>query len=300
MPAHPRRLEESYRVLAVPAGSPRYWSWLFAAPRMRDPLLGIYALVAEWRAILDPAVELAAAQLKLAWWRDEIERLGRGAPVHPISRYIASLARARPGAGEVDFTPLERTLEAVARQIGGAPLERGAELEAHAAALWAEPLATAARLAGEPGVATPGVATPGVATPGVATPTPALAEAVHRAEAALAAAEYLDDAIAGYRRAARIGRVVFPVDELLAANVEDADLSAAQPPLHLQSYLGELRRRAVRYYSQASAALPRSEHEPMRHLLVLAALGARQTSVRLPLRELYLAWSTARRAVRRQ
>ena len=290
MPAHPRRLEETYRVLAVPPGSPRYWSWLFAAPRMRDPLLGIYALLAEWSGLVDPAVELAAAHLKLAWWREEIERLSGGAPVHPISRYIASL----PGAVGVDFAPLEKTLAAAARQIGGAPLERGAELEAHAAALWALPLAVAARLAGGPGVA----------TPGVATPAPALAEGVHRAEAALAAAQYLQDAIATYRRAARFGRVVFPVDELLAANVEDEDLSAADPPLHLQSYLDELRRRAVRYCSQASTALPSSEHGPMRHLLVLAALGTLPPRGRRnglnPLRELYLAWSTARRAARRQ
>ena len=288
MPAHPRRLEQSYRVLAVPAGSPRYWSWLFAAPRMRDPLLGIYALLAEWRALLDPAIELAAAHLKLAWWREEIERLARGAPVHPITRYIASLQQADPRAADVDFSPLEKTLEAAARQIGGAPLERGAELEAHAAALWALPLAMAARLAGEPGVATP---------------PPALAEPVHRAEAALAAAEYLIDAIAGYQRAARFGRVVFPIDELLAAQVEDADLHAAEPPLHLQSYLEELRARAVRYCSQVSAALPPSEHAPLRHLLVLAALGARRASAAgsglRPLRELYLAWSTARRAAGR-
>ncbi len=105
MPDHPRRLEESYRGLAVLAGSPRYWSWLFAAAPVRDPLLGIYALLGEWRALLDPAIELAAAHPKLAWWREEIERLGRGAPVHPISRYIASL----PRGGEVDFTPLETT-----------------------------------------------------------------------------------------------------------------------------------------------------------------------------------------------
>jgi 15-cis-phytoene synthase len=289
MPDQPRRLEESYRVLAVPAGSPRYFSWLFAAPPMRDPLLGIYALLAEWRDLIDPAVELAAAHLKLAWWHEEIGRLQRGAAVHPISRYIASL----PRAGEADFTRLEKTLEAAARQIGGAPLERGAELEAHAAALWAEPLATAACRAGERFAARPGGATPAAA----------LAEAVHRAETALAAAQYLNEAIAGYRRAARFGRVPFPVDELLAANIEDSDLSAAQPPLHLQSYLREQRSRVVRYCSQASAALPPSAHGPMRHLLVLAALGARQAHGRrhglLPLRELYLAWSTARRAVRR-
>jgi phytoene synthase len=280
MPDHPRRLEESYRVLAVPPGSQRYWSWLFAAPPMRDPLLGIYALLAEWRGLVDPAIEAAAAHLKLAWWREELERLGRGAPVHPIGRFIASL----PCAGSVDYTPLEKTLAAAARHIEGAPLEHGTELEAHAAALWAQPLATAARLAGER--------------------APDRAEDVHRAEAALAAAEYLNDAIASYRRAALFGRVAFPVDELLAANVEDADLRAAEPPLHLQSYLEGLRSRAVRYCSQASAALPPSEHAPMRHLLVLAALGARQASGRRnglhSLRELYLAWSTARRAVRRQ
>jgi len=297
MPAHPRRLEESYRALAVPTGSPRYWSWLFAAAPMRGPLLGIYALLAEWRALMDPALELAAAHLKLAWWREEIERLAHGTPVHPITRYIASLPRAGARAGEVDFTPLEKTLEAAARQIGGAPLERGAELETHAAALWAEPLAIAARLGGEPSGA----------AQGIATPAPAVAAAVHRAEAALAAAEYLNDAIASYRRAARFGRVAFPVDELLAANIEDADLCAEEPPLHLQSYLEELRRRVVRYCSQSSADLPRSEHAPMRHLLVLAALGARQASggdarrngLR-PLRQLYLAWSTARRAAGRQ
>src|SRR3984957_19790043 len=101
MPAHPRRLEGSAR--AVPAGSPRYWSWLFAAPAMRAPLLGIYALLGEWQALIDPAVGPVAAHLKLAWWREEIERLSRGAPVHPIGRYLASLPRADPRAGEVDF-----------------------------------------------------------------------------------------------------------------------------------------------------------------------------------------------------
>jgi phytoene/squalene synthetase len=143
MPADPRALDQSYRVRAVPAASPRYWSWLFAAPEMRDGLLGIYALLAEWRALTDPGLELASAHLKLAWWRDEIERLKRASPVHPISRYLAAL----PRAGAVDWRPLERSLEATARHIGGAPLEHGAELEAHAAALCAGPLALAAQLA---------------------------------------------------------------------------------------------------------------------------------------------------------
>ena len=195
---------------------------------MRDPLLGIYALLAEWRALVDPGVELTAAHLKLAWWREEIERLSRGAPVHPISRYIASL----PRAGEVDFTSLEKTLEAprarsTAHRSSVAPSSKRTRPPCGQSRSQRQ---RASRVS--------------FAAPASA-PAPALAEAVHRAEAALAAAEYLNDAIAGYRRAARFGRVAFPVDELLAANVEDADLGAAEPPLHLQSYLEELRRRAV-------------------------------------------------------
>lgn len=282
MQALPRTLDESYRSRAVPAASPRYFSWLFAAPEMRDPLLGIYALLAEWRALADPALELASAQLKLAWWREEIGRLRRGTPVHPIGRFLVSL----PRAGVVDVSPLENSLEATARQIGGAPLEHGAELQAHAAALWGGPLA----LAGELAAARPQAA----------------AEAVQRSVSALAAAEYLKDAIESYRREARFGRIVFAVEELLAARIDNADLSAADPPIHLQSYLEELRSRALGYLSQANTALPRSEREPLRHVLVLAALGARELVGRRSgrytgaARDLYVAWSTSRRAMRRQ
>ena len=267
----------------MPAGSPRYWSWLFAAPAMREPLLGVYALLGEWRALIDPAGELAAAYLKLAWWREEIERLGRGAPVHPIGRYLASLPRAGPRAGEVDFTPLDRTLEATARQIGGAPLERAADLEAHASDLWAGPLAVAANFAGDP--------------------PPAVAEAVHRAQSALAAALYLDDAISSYRQAARFGRVVFPVDELLAANIENADLCAAEPPvIYNPTWRSCAAARSGIARGQApSCRAPSTGRCGICWCSPRSARGARavRRAAPLPLRDLYLAWSTARRAARR-
>ena len=63
----------------MPPGSARYWSWLFAARESREPLLGIYALLAEWRALMDPGTETAVAQLKLAWWQEEMQRLTAGA-----------------------------------------------------------------------------------------------------------------------------------------------------------------------------------------------------------------------------
>ncbi len=273
----PARLEEPYRGRAVPPATARYWSWLFSAPESRDALLGIYALSAEWRALMDPATEISAAGLKLAWWQEEMRRLAQGSPVHPISRYLAGL----PRAGSVDFAPLVSTIEAVARQTAGAPLERAAELGDHSSALHANPLLIAARLAR-----------------GDVSAEPALRGSL----SALAAAHYLARAAADYRREAHRGRVIFAVDELLAAGIDNADLGAAQPPARLQAYLDDVRARAAQLFAAAARELPPGERAAMRHLLVLAALGAKHLTGRgsgergFRLDDLYLAWSTARRA----
>src|SRR5579864_8526189 len=94
-------LDATYRARAIPLGSTRYWSWLFAASSARAPLLGVYALLAEWNALMDPATEASASRIKLAWWQEEIERLIARSPLHPICVYLASL----PRAADVDFTP---------------------------------------------------------------------------------------------------------------------------------------------------------------------------------------------------
>jgi phytoene/squalene synthetase len=135
-------LDLGYRARAVPAGSARYWAWLFAAPPARDALLGIQALTAEWRAETDPSVERGVAHLKLAWWQEEIERLTRGAPVHPISRYLAAL----PGADGPLFQPLAAAVAAAVDEVSGVPLESALDLPAHAMALRGEPLLAASRL----------------------------------------------------------------------------------------------------------------------------------------------------------
>ena len=118
-----------------------------------------------------------------------------------------------------------------------------------------------------------------------------------------AAAEYLAAAIADYRREALAGRVALPVDELLAAGIEDADLAAAEPPAHLQSYLKGLRGRAAQLFAVAATELPAAQRAQLRHLPILAALGTKNLNrpaaaadAGVRLRDLYLAWITARRA----
>jgi 15-cis-phytoene synthase len=230
---------------------------------------------------MDPATEPGVAHLKLGWWQEEMLRLKAGSPVHPISRYLAAL----PRAAAVDFAPLLGAVQAAALQMSGAPLELGADLERQSQALWGEPLALASRLVGD-----------GLGADGLDE------AALRNCTTALAAADYLSKAIRDYRRDARVGRVPFAIDELLAAGVENADLAADSPPPHLQSYLGRLRGTAARYYEAAAQALPRAQRGRHRHLLVLAALGRRQLLSPAPpaerrrLKDMFLAWTTARRA----
>jgi phytoene synthase len=274
----PKTLDATYRARAVPKGSVRYWSWLFAWAPARAPLLGTYALLAEWNALMDSATEQSAARIKLEWWREEIRRLIAGVPVHPIGAYLRSL----PRAGEVDFAPLALAIDAAVDEANGAPLERGTELEPHANALRAYPLAVASRLAG-----------------GDLDET-SLAECT----GALAIADYLARATRDYRRDARSGRVPFAVDELLAAGIDNSDLCAEQPSAQLEAYLLELRERAARDYEIAARALPKPTRSQQRHLVVLAALGLKHLQRRAPsswspsMRDMLLAWSTARRAAK--
>lgn len=300
---HPQTpLEEPYRSRAVPPGTARYFSWLFAERECREPLLGIYALLAEWRALIDPATERSVAQAKLAWWHEEVDRLSAGRPVHPISRHLA----AQPRAAQTDFTPLRRAVEAAALQIAGAPVERGAALADHCRALCGEPLLLAAALAAASSGARDVDPVDAVCGADSTAPPGDRARAgLARCIAALASAEYLEAAISGYRREARAGRVAFPVDELLQAGIEDGDLSAAEVAPAVQSYLAEVRGRALGLYAQAAEVLPRGERARHRHLLVLAELGARRLrgaaagrAGRFALGDLYAAWRAARRGAR--
>jgi phytoene/squalene synthetase len=159
-------------------------------------------------------------------------------------------------------------------------LERSAELEPHAYALRAAPLGLASRLASD-----------------------ALDEInLGNCLRALAVADYLARMTRDYRREARLGRVPFAVDELLAAGIDNADLCADQPPPKLEEYLQQLRARAAQSYQIAALALPAACRSRQRHLLVLAALGLKHLQRRTAnlesprVQDMLLAWSTARRA----
>jgi len=141
----PQGMERTLRERAAPAGSPRYYALLFAPADVRSALTALYAFDAEIRAAVHPATEHAAAHLKLAWWREEIERLARGKPLHPIGR--ALLAAAEPLGLEI--TGLPDYLVAAEHDLSARPivdedeftgyLQRGGGLIQQLAASFAQP-----------------------------------------------------------------------------------------------------------------------------------------------------------------
>jgi phytoene synthase len=275
----PLILDATFVARAIPTGSARHWSYAFAAPPLRAPLLGIFALLAEWQALLDPATDSGVAQLKLAWWHDEMLRLVEGAAVHPISLYLAS----QPAAAAAHFKTLTAAVRAAMLESSGVPLEIGAQLGPHSAALIAGPLRVASLIAS----------------------AQTDAAALEQSTQALAVAQYLARALRDYRREAIAGRVPFAVDELLLAGVENSDLMAHQPAPHLQKYLENLRRRADDHYMYVARDTPPAARPLLRHLLVLAALGHKHLVAPgtgshagfAALKDMLLAWTTARTAV---
>ncbi len=270
-------LDEPYGRRAAPPGSARYFSLLFAAAPARAPMQGVFALLAEWRAAAQGAADPAVALAKLDWWRDEMRRLALARPVHPISRYLAAL----PGAAAVDFGPLEGAVAAAAACLAGAPVELDADLPDFADELIGKPLRTAARLAAP------------------ATDTAELRACTRE----LASAEYLVRAIEDQPRAARFGRIIFPVRDLLDHGIGNDELCAAEPGAALGAYIERARARADHHYARAALALPAPPRPPLRGRLVLAARGAAHRRARrapgaqhIAVRDLFLAWRTARLA----
>jgi phytoene synthase len=115
----------------------RWLSILWASADARPALIALHAHDLEQQRVVAEAREPMLAEIRLAWWREQLEHLSAGklAPPQPILRALRHDARAR-GADLVDLSRLEEgflplltegRLDALAMaQARGAPLFRTA------------------------------------------------------------------------------------------------------------------------------------------------------------------------------
>ncbi len=76
------------------SGSSFYYSFMFLPKQKREAITALYAFCREVDDVVDECTDLKVAQVKLAWWKDEIRNLYQGNPIHPVTRALHAVVHA--------------------------------------------------------------------------------------------------------------------------------------------------------------------------------------------------------------
>ena len=274
--------EEYCQDKAAASGSSFYYSFLFLPPERRQAITALYAFCREVDDVVDECHDVQLAAIKLAWWREELDRLYAGLPEHPVTR---ALQKVLPRFS----LPKELLLEII----------DGMEMDLHQSRY-------------------PDFKTLSLYCYRVASVVGLLAAEVFGHEDRrtlkyahdLGLAFQLTNIIRDVGEDARRGRVYLPQDELARFGIVDAELLSATPPADFPDKFRRLMEfqieRAEQYYSQAMAQLPASDRKAQRPGLIMAAiyratleeiqaegcLVLKQRTSLTPLRKLWLAGIT--------
>ncbi|HZR02617.1 MAG TPA: presqualene diphosphate synthase HpnD [Burkholderiales bacterium] len=78
---------------AAGSGSSFYYSFRFLPTPQRRAITALYAFCREVDDVVDEVSDPAVARAKLAWWADELNRIYRGSPSHPVAQALTSVVR---------------------------------------------------------------------------------------------------------------------------------------------------------------------------------------------------------------
>lgn len=77
------------RQKTLESGSSFYYSFIFLTKQKREAINALYAFCREVDDIADECLEYDIAQVKLNWWRGEIDNLFKQNPQHPVTKALA-------------------------------------------------------------------------------------------------------------------------------------------------------------------------------------------------------------------
>jgi phytoene synthase len=269
---------DPYVAKAAPPLSDAYYVRLFSPSERRERVTAVLACAAEIDECVREAREPTVAQLKLAWWQEEIELLARGAPRHPVTTALAE----SPALASVPMLWLD-LIRAARRELDPAPHVTVEVLRRHCteSAALHELLALAFDAEGD------------------------VLEHARTLGTAIVNARLIGSA----RHVAMHGKIELPLDLLAAAGVHPGVLAGdwPAPALELLSQLGA---EAQARLTAAHEAIPGPGRPPLQSSLIMAALqNARLAGLAAndyepsgdaprPLSRLWTAWRAAQRAMR--
>ncbi|MCL2344974.1 MAG: presqualene diphosphate synthase HpnD [Desulfobulbus sp.] len=226
------------------SGSSFYYSFLFLPPERRRAIMALYAFCREVDDVVDECHDPAIASSKLAWWRQEIDRVAAGQPQHPVGQALQA-------AGRQFSLPTEQLLEIVDGME--MDLQQSRYLDFKGLSLYCYRVASvvgllAAEIFGYQDRRTQKYA--------------------HD----LGMAFQLTNIIRDIGEDARRGRIYIPMDELKQFNVPAADILNGKYSDNFTALMRFQHDRAQQYYTQAFAELPAGDRKNQRPGLIMAAI----------------------------
>lgn len=270
--------EEYCQNKAASSGSSFYYSFLFLPPNRRRAIMAFYAFCREVDDVVDECSDPQLAATKLAWWREELDRLYAGQPQHPVTQALKTVL--------MEFNlPQEQLLEIIDGMEMDLQQTRYPDFKA--LSLYCYRVASvvgllAAEIFGYTDRQTQKYA--------------------HD----LGMAFQLTNIIRDVGEDARRGRVYLPIDELKRFDVPLSDILDSRYTENFRQLMEFQIERAEQYYVQAMAQLPSVDRKSQRPGLVMAAIYrtvleeikrdncrvlTHRTSL-TPLRKLWIAWRT--------
>jgi phytoene synthase len=267
---------------AAQSGSSFYYSFLFLPPERRRAITALYAFCREVDDVVDEPIDPTVARAKLAWWRDEIGTAFAGTPQHPVARALAPVVASY----HLPQAHFQTVIDGMTMDLDYSRYRDFAELEGYCH-----------RVAGVVGLMSAEIF--GYANP-----------ATRQYARDLGIAFQLTNIVRDVGEDARRGRIYLPQDELARHGVTDAGLLKGESSAACRALVAEQVARARTWYERALGALPDEDALAQRPGLIMAAIyralldaiardGYRVLDHRIaltPLRKLWIAWKTARRA----
>ena len=274
----PMTPEEYCQEKAASSGSSFYYSFLFLPPNRRRAITALYAFCREVDDVVDECSDPQIAANKLAWWRQELDRLYAGQPQHPVTQALKAVLP------EISL-PQEQLLEIIDGME--MDLQQTRYLDFKALSLYCYRVASVVGL---------------LAAEIFGFTDRQTQKYAHD----LGMAFQLTNIIRDVGEDARRGRVYLPLDELKRFDVPVADILGARYSENFRKLMEFQIERAEHYYAQAMAQLPAVDRKTQRPGLVMAAIyrtvleeikrdGCQVLSQRTsltPLRKLWIAWRT--------
>ena len=267
-------------------GSSFYYSTLFLPASQRESIVVLEACFREIADVIDECQETAVARIKLAWWREELERAFGGVPRHPVSKALHPVIAAH----SLDFETFSAFIDGIDMQLEYARYQTFNDLYLHCQRLGSPVALLSARIFGYEDAATADYARQ------------------------LGAARELTRIVRDSGWDARRNRVYLPIEDLQRFDVPVGVLLNAGDAAGLEPLITYQIERAEGQYRNAIARLPEGDRARQLPGLIMAALDSallqelraggarilRQRTILPPLRMLWIAWRTRGKEKRRR